>query len=258
MTGYEYFDWKDGRITGKGVKPAGKEIRKIVVLLHGFMGDAESNTGFAEKICALCPHTAVIVPDGIDPVPPQNDPAHRQWYPLPATADDDGYLYSFMPCYAPAEKRRQMRETTPEIQKTARRLNRIVLNMLEKYDLSLADCFVAGISQGGITAFDMVLFRTELHKDENGKFLAGLIIIGAGINEADRMNAIPRGGIPPIPVLLARGKYDEIFPRTVDYFSAAQLRLKNMPVETTQAESVHFGLEHRVCDAVCRFIRQHS
>lgn len=258
MVDYEIFDWKNERITGKGVKPAKGAVRKAVVLLHGFMGDAESNMEFAGKICAQCSGTLVIVPNGPDPVPPENDPKHRQWYPLPTTADNDGYMYSFMPAYAPPEKQKQIRETTPKIQKTAKELNRIILKMLKEYHLSLADCFLAGISQGGITAFDMVLFRPELQNDGDGKFLAGLIIIGAGINEADRLNDLPCGSIPPIPVLLARGRYDEIFPRTVDYFSAAQLRLKNMPVETTEAESVHFGLEHRVCDAVCRFIRQHS
>ena len=258
MTDYEIFDWKNGQVTGKGVRPAGDGIRKMVVLLHGFMGDAESNMEFAAKICARCPGTVVIVPDGFAPVPPENDPKHRQWYPLPATADGDGYMYSFMPAYASCEKQKQIRETTPAIQKTAKELNRIILKMLKDYCLSLSDCFLAGISQGGITAFDMALFRTELHKDGKGKFLAGLIIIGAGINEADRLNVMPIGSIPPIPVLLARGKYDEIFPKTVDYFSAAQLRLKEMPVETTEAESVHFGLEHRVCDAVCDFIRRHS
>ena len=100
----------------------------------------------------------------------------------------------------------------------------------------------------------MTLFRKELHKDANNRFLGGLIIIGAGINEADRLNDFSSGSIPPIPVLLARGKNDEIFPRTVDYFSAALLRGQKMPVEITEADSGHFGLEHNVCEDVCRFI----
>ena len=257
MTEYEIFDWNEQKLTGKGIKPAHAAVKKAVFLLHGYMGGADSNMEFARKICNACPNTVVMVPNGPTPVPPQNDPEHRQWYPLPETADSDGRFYSFMPYYAPAEKQKQMRECTPHIQKTAKLLNRFILNRIKNYGLTLSDCFLAGISQGGITAYDMVLFRKELHVDD-GHFLGGLIIIGAGINQADRLNSLRRGALPPIPVLLARGEHDEIFPKTVDYFSAAQLRLHKMPVEKIQADSVHFGLEHKVCDAVCRFIRQHS
>ena len=258
MIDCETFCWNCGNLSGTGIKPTKESVRKMVVLLHGYMGDAESNMDFAKKICAACPQTVVLVPNGTQTVPPANDPQHRQWYPLPETADADGRLYSFMPYYAPAEKQKQMRESTPHIQKTARLLNHFFMQQAQKYNLALSDCFLAGISQGGITAYDMVLFRKELHQDKTNSFLGGLIIIGAGINEADRLNTPEAASIPPIPVLLARGKYDEIFPKTVDYFSAAQLRLLKMPVEMTQADSVHFGLEHKVCDAVCRFIRRHS
>lgn len=258
MSALSIFHWNWKKLTGTGVKPANEKIKKTVVLLHGFMGDAESNMEFAAKICKACPKTVVLVPDGPQTVPPENDLHHRQWYPLPATADEDGRLYSAMPCYAPAEKQKQMRETTPLIQKTAAVLNKMILEQIKLYGLTLSDCFLAGISQGGITAYDMVLFRKELHRDKAGHALGGLIIIGAGINEADRLNSLSPRFVPPVPVLLARGKRDEIFPKTVDYFSAAQLRLLEMPVETVEADSVHFGLEHAVCDDVCRFIRRHS
>lgn len=256
MPFYEIFHWKDKTLTGMGIAPRNEEIKKLVVLLHGYMGDAESNMAFAEKICSACSKTVVLVPNGPTCVPELNDTHHRQWYPLPETADADGIFYSFMTYYAPAEKQKQIRQSTPDIQKTAAVLNRFILKSAKKYALSLSDCFLAGISQGGITAYDMTLFRRELHKDAFNRFLGGLIIIGAGINEADRLNGSDT--IPPIPVLLARGKHDEIFPKTVDYFSAALLRGKKMPVEMTEADSGHFGLEHNVCDAVCRFILSHS
>ena len=258
MTDCKTFFWNYRNLSGKGIQPIASPVRKMVVLLHGYMGDAESNMDFAKKICTACPQTVVLVPNGLQAVPPANDPEHRQWYPLPETADADGKLYSFMPYYAPAEKQEQMRKTTPYIQKTAKLLNQFFQQQAKKYNLALSDCFLAGISQGGITAYDMVLFRKELHQDRTNQFLGGLIIIGAGINEADRLNASDHTSVPPIPVLLARGKHDEIFPKTVDYFSTAQLRRLKMPVEMTEADSVHFGLEHKVCDAVCGFIRRHS
>ena len=256
MNGYEISRLNDRKMTGLIVRRADEPVGKTVVLLHGYMGDAESNTGFAKEICDGCPETEVVVPDGPDPVFPENDPSHRQWYPLPETADADGYLYSFMPYYLPAEKQKQIRESTPLIRKTAKTLNDFILRYLKKNGKALSDCFLCGISQGGITAYEMLLFRPELHKDDAGRSLAGLVIIGAGINESDRLNAIT--ALPPVPVLLARGSRDGIFPKTVDYFSAAQLRLHGFPVETAEADSVHFGLEHAVRAPVCDFIRRHG
>jgi len=258
MTDYETRCWNYRNLTGMSIKQLYEPIKKMIVLLHGYMGDAPSNMEFARKLCTDCPQTIVLLPNGPMPVPPQNDPQHRQWYPLPQTADSDGYLYSFMPYYAPSEKQKQIRTSTLGIQKTAKLLNQFLLERAKKYKLTLSDCFLAGISQGGITAFDMVLFRRELHRDNSGYHLGGLIIIGAGINESDRLNTVEQGAIPPIPVLLARGKNDEVFPKTVDYFSAAQLRLHKMPVEITEADSGHFGLEHKACDTICRFICKHS
>ena len=112
---------------------------------------------------------------------------------------------------------------------------------------------MAGISQGGITAFEMTLFRSELHGGGND-FLGGLISIGSGIIGADRLREL---SLPPVPVLLARGRHDEIFPKTVDYFSRSLLQELRMPVVLTEADSAHFGLEHKVCGDVCRFIREH-
>ncbi len=258
MTDCEILRWNDGELTGLSVRKANAAVKKTVILLHGYMGDAESNTAFAKSICAACPQTEVVVIDGLAPVPPENDPAHRQWYPLPETADEDGYLYSFMPYYLPAEKQKQIRESTPLIQKAAETLNGFILKYLKRNDRALSDCFLCGISQGGITAYDMLLFRKELHRNDTGRPLAGLIIIGAGINESDRLNAIPHGSLPAVPVLMARGRRDEIFPKTVYDFSAAQLRLQKLYVETAEADSVHFGLEHAVCDAVCDFIRRNG
>ena len=97
MNAHKTFYWNRSGLTGMGVQPANEAIKKMVVLLHGYMGDAESNMAFASKICTACPHTVVLVPDGPELVPTENDSKHRQWYPLPETEDYDGCLYSCMP-----------------------------------------------------------------------------------------------------------------------------------------------------------------
>lgn len=247
----QIFFWEKDGLTGLGTEPAGRPVQKMIVLLHGYQGDAESNMEFALKLADACPQAAVFVPNGTESVPPGDDPHRRQWWPL-QESEFDGYLCSFMPYYAPPEKQKLMKRIVKEMQKTAALLNRFVLNRLTGYGLLLSDCFLAGISQGGMTAFEMALFRNELHG--GGDFPGGLISIGSGIIGADRLRNL---SVPPIPVLLARGRQDEIFPDTVDYFSRSLLKELRMPVELTQADSVHFGLEHKVCGDVCAFIRKH-
>lgn len=248
----QIFSWAKDTLTGLGIKPADDPVHKMIVLLHGYQGNAESNMEFALKLAEACPQAVVFVPDGTSPVPPGDDPHHRQWWDL-SESEFDGYLCSFMPYYAPADKQKLMKQTVKGIQKTAALLNRFILNRLAEYGLNLSDCFLAGISQGGITAFEMVLFRGELHGGGND-FLGGLISIGSGIIGSDRLRGL---SLPPVSVLLARGRQDEIFPKTVDYFSRSLLRELHMPVVLTEADSAHFGLEHKVCDSVCRFIREH-
>lgn len=233
-------------LTGLKIEPDGAAVGKMTVLLHGYGGDAASNAAFGEKLAAARADAAVIVLDGTAPVPDGNDPSRRQWWNLDETRFD-GRLCSFMPYLARPEQRELIAQTVPEIHETAVRLNRFVLKTLKEYGLNARDCFLAGISQGGITAFETALFCGGLES------LGGLISIGSGIVGADRM----RRHTGTVPVLLARGARDEIFPKTVDYFSRAVLRESGHPVELTEADSAHFGLEHAVCDAVCAFINRH-
>ncbi len=250
-----FFSFQKDTLTGLGIKPLKTTAKKMIVLLHGYRGDAESNMEFALKLSAACPEAVILVPDGISAVFPENDPHHRQWWDLDEEAFQ-GRLCSFMPYYATFEQQKLIRRTVEKTHQTALLLNRFILNRLKEYNLCLSDCFVAGISQGGMTAFEMVLFCKELHRDQHNTFLGGFISIGSGIMGADRLRKLPEK-LPAIPVLLARGAYDEIFPKTVDYFSYSLLKEHHLPVFLTQASSAHFGLEHQVCDAVCRFILEH-
>lgn len=234
-------------LTGLRIEPDGGTVGKLIVLLHGYGGDAASNAAFGEKLAAARADAAVAVLDGTAPVPPENDPSRRQWWNLDETRFD-GRLCSFMPYLARPEQRELIARTVPEIHETAVRLNRFVLKTVKAYGLNARDCFLAGISQGGITAFETALFCDGL---EN---LGGLISIGSGIVGADRLHGRPANAVP---VLLARGARDEIFPKTVDYFSRAVLRESGHPVELAEADSAHFGLEHAVCGAVCDFIGRH-
>ena len=231
------------------------KIEKLIFLLHGYKGDAPSNFDFGKKIFNSIPQSSVFIPNGVNPIPFINDEHQRQWWDLDESSFE-GKMCSFMPYYAHGEKRKLIDQMSKNIHKTALFLNNFILNQIRKYGLNLSNCLLMGISQGGMTAFEMVLFCKELHHDNQNNFLGALVIIGAGIIGADRLRS-DHYSIPPVPVLLARAKYDEIFPKTVDYFSYSLLKEQNIPVVLKEVESVHFGLEHNACHEICRFIKDY-
>ena len=251
MTDFDFnvFSWNEPPFTGLSVQ-ASDCFEKLVFLLHGYMGDAESNLAFAEKLAARVPNARIVVPDGLMPIPAYNDSHRRQWWELDERFNGNS-LAGFSNDASDFDY--ALTQTlVPKIHFSAGVLNRFVVNTAAKCGKTLSDCAVAGISQGGMTAFEMVLFRKELSRIQNP--LGALIIIGAGIVKAERLSSVP--SLPPIPVLLAGGNQDEIFPPEVNDFSEKILKEKGLPVSRIQTNSVHYGLEHSTDEAVGEFLNK--
>lgn len=246
------FPWKNDGLTGLEISPESGKVERLVVLLHGYGGDALSNMTFACKIAESAPDAAVCVIDGTASVPAENNPQKRQWWNLDDTAFDGAWC-SFMPDFAPKRARDMMRQAADEANETAGKINQFIVNRADKDGLTPRDCVLIGISQGGMTAFECVLFRPELTRA--GRALGGLASIGSGILRPDRLRE-RKTPFPPIPVLLARGKFDEIFPKTVDLFSRSLLTELGTNAEIIERPSGHYGLEHAVCGDVCAFIEK--
>lgn len=249
------FSWEQDELNGLAISAVSPKPEKIIVLLHGYQGDAESNMEFARTLADAFPESMVVVPNGTARMPPGDDPHRRQWWNI----DLDHFSGSWcaaMPCYAPKDKQEGIRQIGREANEAAALLNRFIRNVLKEEGLMLKDCFLVGISQGGMTAFEMILFREELHRDDDGSHLAGMITIGSGIPDASRIQERASYAYPPIPVLLTRGTADEIFPSAVDLFSKSLLEENGFPVETAEEDSVHYGLEHYVAGHVCSFIHR--
>lgn len=254
-TDYSYEQaWERSPLTGISIAPKHQKPSKMIVLLHGYQGDARSNLNFGRTLFRAMPEAVVVIPNGLAEVPEVGNPHVRQWWNLPPF---EGKHYSCMPRYVPKEVQDGLNEIVKEAHVSAGILNKFIKKHLRDYGLSLADCFLVGISQGGITAFEMALFRSELHKDKNETHLGGVAVIGAGIPGPDRLRR-KRTGIPPIPVLLARGKHDEIFPPAVDFFSYSVLMENRVPVWRTEVDSGHYGLEHIAAEEVCRFLNAYK
>lgn len=215
---------------------------RLIVLLHGYQGDRFSNREFGMKLLQSDSRAVVAVFDGLEPVPGRGDDRVRQWWDLPPF---DGRLYSFRPRYAPKNVQPALRKIVDDAGKAANRLNPVVRSLMRS--LRLKRIVPCGISQGGITAAEMVLFRHDLDD-----VTAALVLIGAGLPDPDRLE---RAEKRPFPVLLAGGWRDGIFPRTVYAFSTSVLTAAGYRVANTVADSDHFGLEHAVAPAVGEFLR---
>lgn len=244
------FPWNADGLTGLEISPESDKAGRLVVLLHGYGGDALSNMTFACSIAESAPDAAVCVIDGTAPVPNENNPQKRQWWNLDDAAFDGAWC-SFMPDLAPKNARDTMRRAAVEANETAGKINRFVINRLDRDGLTPRDCVLIGISQGGMTAFECVLFRPELTRADDA--LGGLASIGSGILRPDRLRERTTP-FPPVPVLLARGEFDEIFPKTVDLFSRSLLTELGTTAGIVERPSGHYGLERAVCGDVCAFI----
>lgn len=247
------FFWEEAPLTGLAIAPVHHKPEKMIVLLHGYQGDAVSNMEFARILSKAVPQALVVVPNGIEPIPERKDPNVRQWFNL--SQDFDGNALSHMPQYLSKKRRIETKQIVKEIEKISKTLNKFVLNQLEKNGLGLNDCFLVGISQGGITAFGMMLYHKDLYKDRNGGRLGGMISIGSGIVGADKVRT-EGFHIPPIPVLLVRGSRDEIFSKNVDCFSKSIMTEVGMPVDLVEVDAIHYGLEFHAVEAVSSFLHQ--
>lgn len=243
--------FKSAPLTGIAVLPKNGVIQKMILLLHGYQGDARSNMGFARTLARGVKNAAVFVPDGLEEVPEAKNPHIRQWWNLPPF---EGHYYSFMPYLAPQNVREGLDQIVKEAHVAAGILNKFFKKQAKELNLNLSQCFLCGISQGGITAVEMALFRPELHKDTAGSTLGGLAVIGAGIPGAERIREGIR--IPPFPVLIAEGTNDEIFSSCVGDFSESLFKEAGLTVTRTSAVSGHFGLEHAVAPDVCAFFNK--
>lgn len=241
MTDLSVNRWENNDISALILENESVEHSRLIVLLHGYQGDALSNLEFGKTLLSADESAVVAVFDGVEEVPDRHDPHIRQWWDLPPF---DGRYYAAMPLFAPKEARPALDGIVRDAHKTAVRLNAVILELMR--EKGLQTLVLAGISQGGITAFEMALFCSEL-----SSVLEGVVIIGAGIAGADRLR---KTAVEPVPFLLVRGTKDEIFPLSVSCFSESVLREKGIPVSAKAVDSPHFGLEHAAADEVRAFI----
>lgn len=233
--------WENNGVSALVLENGGEKHDRLIVLLHGYQGDALSNLEFGKTLLSADESAVVAVFDGLEEVPGRHDPRVRQWWDLPPF---EGRYCAAMPLFAPKSVRPALDAIVRDAHKTSVRLNAAVLELMR--EKKLKTLVLAGISQGGITAFEMALFCSEL-----SAVLQGVVIIGAGIPGADRLR---KTAVKPVPFLLVRGTKDDIFPLSVNCFSQSVLAEAGVPAVAEAVDSPHFGLEHAAAEQVRAFI----
>ena len=124
----------------------------MVILLHGYQGDAHSNMNFARTLARSMPEALVVVPNGLSEVPGGGSPHVRQWWNLPSF---EGRFYGAMPYLAPEEVRPGLEQLFLEAHVCAGILNKFIRRRLLERGLSLRIRYPCRHFQAEFRAFEM-------------------------------------------------------------------------------------------------------
>jgi phospholipase/carboxylesterase len=177
-------------IKGPGLLPSsGGKAKKLVVLFHGYGSNGEDLLDLAHYWSPLLPETEFLAPNGPDIW--ESHPSGYQWFSLK----------NFTPSYVYAG-----------LNELRSRLRDYLVDALAERDLTPSDLAVAGFSQGGMVALDMMFALPGLR---------GIICYSGGFYPPRGM-ALPNSSRPEI--LLVHGDADTVVPYVS--FQEAQRQLK--------------------------------
>ncbi len=216
-----------GQLNCVVVQPeSGEEIRKIMVLCHGFGAPGEDLVGIAEE---LLERTAS--PDGVQLIFPAAPlsldelgmPGGRAWW-----------LLSIAKLVAAMEEGRfeQVREEVPEGIDTARNyLTETIEIALERSSLTAAQLVLGGFSQGAMLAMDVAC------RGLNAPPAAMCLYSGALICEKQWRLAAPK--LAACQVVQSHGKQDPILPFTMGVWLRDLLLKSNCNVDFIEFNGPH-------------------
>jgi phospholipase/carboxylesterase len=211
---------------GFDILPAnGAAPTSMVVLLHGFGGNAESLRATAEIWARALPQTVFVLPDAPEQCRDNTDPASRQWFGIRALETDD------------AARVAQIRAMSP-------RLDEHIDAKLSQYGLNDDQLAIAGISQGAMMAVHCGLRRPRR--------CAAVVSYNGMLVD---IPGLARDRITRPPVFAGHGAEDNVVPYTRLAELAEALRRHQVLVQTAT-----YPLGHSVNDEGLRdgadFIRR--
>jgi phospholipase/carboxylesterase len=195
-------------IDGPRLPAAGGAPTSLVVFLHGFGADGNDLLDIGRQWARDLPRTAFVAPHAPDPC--TGHPVGRQWFPL--TMRD------------PQEFARGAIQAAPG-------LNAFIDAELARYRLDESACALVGFSQGTMMA---------LHVGPQRKRpLAALVGYSGLLADPE---ALRRGPVQKLPVLLIHGEADDLIPVSATLAAAEGLAAADIPVEWHISPGIPHGI----------------
>lgn len=213
-----------GQLDGpRRAPPAGRTVRRLVVLLHGYGADGNDLIELAPHLAAALPDTAFVAPDAPDPVPGM--PFGRQWFSL---SRYDPEMLRRDPQRAPDVYR--------EMQLGAERASAALQSFLDaelaRHGLTDDRMALVGFSQGTMMSLQVGLRRARPPAAVTG--FSGALVGGDRLRSEIRCRP---------PVLLVHGDADEIVPVEAMFAAASGLAACEVPVQWHVCPGLGHGID---------------
>src|SRR5690606_15280553 len=166
------------QLDGPRLLPGDGEVRKLVILCHGYGSDGRDLIALGEAWAPLMPHTAFVAPNA--PLRCDMAPTGYQWFPLNSLEPAERYIGA---------------------EAAAPVLDRFIDQELARYRLREEDVALVGFSQGTMMSLFVGLRRRARLAGILG--YSGMLVAADALEEA--IAATP-------PVFLIHGSADELIP----------------------------------------------
>ena len=208
-------------LTDAEILPSSHKVERIIVWLHGYGADGHDLISCVDTWALSLPSTLFLFPHA--PEPCEVNPLGRQWFSLPDISDTS--IRSGLDTARPI-------------------LKQYIYSKLDSFHLSPQDCFVAGFSQGGMLAMDMIFEIPNI----------------AGIISYSGVFCVP--SIPPnkdvaqTPILMIHGTRDTVVPYRSLKPSLKGLKELGANVEAYTCLGLGHGISDEGLKEGLRFVKQ--
>lgn len=210
------------QLDGPRLLPADGDVRKLVILSHGYGSDGRDLIALGEAWAPLMPHTAFVAPNA--PTRCDMAPMGYQWFPLNTL--EPGERYAGAQSAAPV-------------------LDRFIDEELARYGLREEDLALVGFSQGTMMSLFVGLRRRRQ--------LAGILGYSGMLVAADELEEAI-ASTPP--VFLIHGSADDLIPARAAIDAAELLGTLGVPAQFHICNAVGHGISPEGMELGGDFLRR--
>jgi phospholipase/carboxylesterase len=210
------------QLDGPRLLPADGEVRKLVILCHGYGSDGRDLIALGEAWAPMMPHTAFVAPNA--PLRCDMAPAGYQWFPLNSLEPRERYIGA---------------------EGAAPVLDRFIDEELARYKQKEDDLALVGFSQGTMMSLFVGLRRRARLAGILG--YSGMLVAADVLEEA--ITATP-------PVFLIHGSADELIPSRAAADAAELLATLGVPAQFHICNAVGHGISPEGLELGGDFLRR--